>query len=152
MAARPPGSSTGEVLAAKRTEQLPRRASGRPGSVTARLRAVALGLATALLASLLGAIVDAPKAEAGVYFNDQEYTYKEYWADHASYTGTCADPKPNADFVEPEPCSKSLTMHIPDDVQSATAAVIYIDLWRNWDTRSARFTINNGPQHRPNVG
>ncbi|MEL6892522.1 MAG: hypothetical protein AAFP84_13045, partial [Actinomycetota bacterium] len=120
-------------------------------------RALALGTAVGLVASVLTLGVASPTpqvAEAGVYFNDTEFTYKEYWADHSSYTGGCfEDELPgNVFYIEPVDCTKEIELDIPDDVSGAIAAVVYVDLWRNRTSRTARFTINDGPQYRPPVG
>lgn len=114
-----------------------------------------------VLSMVLGAVtaisltVAAPEpAEAGVYFNDTEFTYKEYWADHDTYTGGCGDSATsgNTFYIEPDDCTKTIELAIPDDTSTAIAAVIYVDLWRNRPSRSARFTVNDGPQYRPPIG
>ncbi len=110
------------------------------------------------LATVVGAMfVAAPPevAEAGVYFNSTQYTYKEYWASHSTFTagcGTAAQPS-NSWYIEPDAtCSKTIQLAIPDNVGNAIAATIYVDLWKNRLTKSARFTINNSPQYIPNAG
>jgi len=112
-------------------------------------------LVLAVLSTSLIAVTTAVKpAGAGIFFNDVEYTYKEYWADHATFTGGCgtsAVPGPSW-YSEPIGCAKTITLDIPDNVQNAIAAVLYVDLWRNGTGRSARININNGPEIRPANG
>lgn len=110
-----------------------------------------------VMATILGVVsvsTDEPVAEAGVYFNDSQFTYKEYWASHDSYTAGCGADETSGGswYIEPAGCMKSIDLDIPDDISGAIAAVVYVDLWRNRVTNSARFTINNGPQYRPTVG
>jgi len=111
-------------------------------------------LVVVLLAGIMVSVTtDTKPASAGVFFNDVEWTYKEYWAAHTTYTGTCDAPVVGDSwFVEPNGCPKTIQLDIPDNVQGAIAAVIYVDLWRNRSTKSARFSINNGPQITPNIG
>ena len=111
-------------------------------------------LAAAMLAAAMFVAAGSNPAEAGVYFNDTQYTYKEYWASHSSFTSGCgADETPGGSwYSEPAGCVKSIDLAINDNISGAIAAVVYVDLWRNRQTNSARFTINNGPQFRPAVG
>lgn len=120
-----------------------------------RTRSAGFGLVLAVALLVGGVMVSTPApVQAGVYFNDTEYTYKEYWASHASYTAGCdSDATAGGSwYAEPAGCAKSIELDIPDNVSGAIAAVIYVDLWRNRANRSARFTINGGPQIVPNVG
>jgi regulation of enolase protein 1 (concanavalin A-like superfamily) len=122
-----------------------------------KIRRSGLGLFIALAVVVGGTMVAVPAAtpvQAGVFFNDTEFTYKEYWASHSTYTAGCGS---NATaggswYIEPGGCAKAIELEIPDDVSGAIAAVIYVDLWRNRTSKSARFTINNGPQIVPAVG
>lgn len=117
-------------------------------------------LVVALVAGVLAAAtitaVEPERADAGIYFNDTEFTYKEYWADHASFTGGCENGEDlesgNSFYIEPDSCLKTIELNIPDDTSEAIAAVVYVDLWRNRPNNSSRFTINDGPQYRPRVG
>ncbi len=111
-----------------------------------------LAVAT-LVAAMLVSISPNP-VEAGVFFNDTQYSYKEYWASHSTYTAGCgADASPGGSwYIEPAGCVKSIDLEIGDDISGAIAAVVYVDLWRNRVSNSSRFTINNGPQFRPTVG
>ena len=88
----------------------------------------------AVLVSGLVTVATSSRAEAGIFFNDVEYTYKEYWASHATFTGGCGEnekPAPSW-YIEPEQgCTKSIELEIGDDVSGAIAAVMYVDLWRN---------------------
>ena len=113
------------------------------------------GLVLAVLSlSLISVAVRSEPAGAGIYFNDVEYTYKEYWASHNSFTAGCGDHATSGGswYSEPMGCTKSITLTIPDNIQGAIAAVIYVDLWRNRPGGSARFSINDGPQIRPSRG
>ena len=113
------------------------------------------GLVLAVLSlSLITAAVKSEPAGAGIFFNDVEYTYKEYWASHATFTAGCGEHAVSGSswYVEPLNCAKSITLNIPDNVQGAIAAVLYVDLWRNGTARSARLNINNGPEIRPERG
>ncbi len=93
-----------------------------------------------------------PAAEAGVFNADTEVTYKEYWMPHKQFTGGCtADlvnerPNGNSWYAEPDTmakCPKTMLLSIPDNISGALKAELYVDLWRNYDTRSARLRINN---------
>ncbi|MEM9565487.1 MAG: hypothetical protein AAGA93_22885, partial [Actinomycetota bacterium] len=124
-----------------------------------RSKLKAVLLAFALLSSLVVVVgvdtaIDADPADAGIYFNDTEFTYKEYWADHSSFTAGCGEYETagNSFYVEPDGCLKEVFLDIPDDTSGAIAAVINVNLWRNRQSKSARFTINDGPQYRPNIG
>lgn len=115
-------------------------------------------LAAALLA--LVALIAPAAVQAGIYDSNSDVTYKEYWIDHKQFTGGCNDDgsptNPNGTFyIEPwraNRCPKTLSFNIPDDFSSALKVEIYIDLWRNYDGKFARFKINGGPEHAPNVG
>ncbi|MFK8023548.1 MAG: chitobiase/beta-hexosaminidase C-terminal domain-containing protein [Ilumatobacter sp.] len=116
--------------------------------------AAAIALLVGAVTALVPAAFDGDTAQAGVYFNDTEFTYKEYWADHSSFTGGCHDDEVpgNSFYIEPLDCVKEIDLQITDDVSDAIAAVVYVNLWRNRTTNSARFTINDGPQYRPPDG
>ncbi len=112
-------------------------------------------VASVLTTSFL--IADEQPASAGVFFNDEEFTYKEYWADHSTYTAGCDEngndqSAGDSFYIEPNSCVKEVELEIPDNVENALAAVLYLDLWRNKNARSARVSINNGPQINPNIG
>lgn len=102
-------------------------------------------------------------AEAGIYNADTDVTYKEYWAPHSQYTGgiedidTCSPSTPGGGsyYIEPWPrnCRKTLTINIPDNFANALKIEVYIDLWRNQLTQSAKFKINGRPTiYSPEVG
>lgn len=92
----------------------------------------------------------APKADAGFYDAGEEATFKEYWMPHKQFTGGCEVPgindKPNGSwFSEPDTmakCPKLMTLNIPDGISGALYAELFVNLWRNYDTRSARLRIN----------
>jgi hypothetical protein len=111
-------------------------------------------IAASLVAIGVEAAVAPQPADAGAYFNDTEFTYKEYWADHSTFTGGCgySEVAGNAFYAEPDSCLKEIDLEIPDNVDNAIAAVINVNLWRNRSSKSARFTINDGPQYRPAIG
>lgn len=114
-----------------------------------------LVLSTTVATVVVDAAIDPEPADAGIFFNDSEFTYKEYWADHSTYTAGCGvheNPAGGEFYIEPDGCLKEIELEIPDDIDNAIAAVIYVDLWRNRLSRSARFTINDGPQYRPGIG
>ena len=93
--------------------------------------------------------------EAGIYNADTEVTYKQYWIPHTEFTGGCGSknvPEGGAWYIEPSPCTKTLTFQIPDDFSLALKVEIYLDLWRNRTRQSARFSLNGGPTHAPDVG
>ncbi|MCB0060722.1 MAG: hypothetical protein KDE19_01350 [Caldilineaceae bacterium] len=112
---------------------------------------------------VLSALFAEPVA-AGIYDADTPTTYKEYWVDHAEYTGgqvleslpTCVDTKPRGGswYLEPsDGCEKTVEFTIADDFSQALRAEIYVDLWRNRRNRpSARFKINEGQTYAPPVG
>ena len=114
-----------------------------------------VALVIALIAGALAFGPSTPVVEAGVFFNDTPYTYKEYWASHSTYTAGCGTHSTAGDswYIEPEQgCTKEIDLQIPDDVSGAIAAVIYVDIWRNRANNTARFTVNDGPQFRPSLG
>ena len=105
-----------------------------------------------LLGLVVVALGRAPAANAGLYNADSEVTFKEYWMPHKQFTAGCAVPgindKPtgNSWYSEPDTlakCPKLMTLNIPDGFAGALKAELYVDLWRNYDTRSARLRINN---------
>jgi hypothetical protein len=81
-------------------------------------------------------------------------TYKEYWVSHSEFMGGCGSYEVSGGswYLEPWPCDKTLDFTIPDDFSKALKVEIYLDLWRNHASKVARFRINNGPTHTPNVG
>lgn len=106
----------------------------------------------------LGAI-QPQTVEAGVYDENSETTYKEYWIDHKEFTGGCNDDgtpsSPNGSwYAEPYPkCPKTMNFTLPDDPASAVKAKIYIDLWRNRNNPGVSFTLNGAATvYHPNVG
>lgn len=118
-----------------------------------------VGFALSLLVALL---VTLPVA-AGIYEADTPTTYKEYWVSHNVFTGgnveaslpTCVDTRPQGRtwYVEPwGQCRKNLAFTIPDDFSQALKVEVYLDLWRNRNSQSARFQINGGATYQPPVG
>ncbi|MBP6016428.1 MAG: DUF1349 domain-containing protein [Candidatus Promineofilum sp.] len=74
--------------------------------------------------------------------------------DHKQFTGGCIEPgvnsEPNGNVWYSEPdtlvkCPKTMTLTIPDGIAGALRAEIFVDLWRNYDTHSARLRLNNNP-------
>jgi len=120
------------------------------------MRSVTKLLFCCLLASLFAMIPLRPSAvEAGIYNADEEVTYKEYWISHSEFTGGCGShevPEGGSWYLEPWPCTKTLEFEIPDDFSQALKVEIYLDLWRNHVGQSARFALNGGPTHAPDVG
>ena len=111
-------------------------------------------LVVLILFGLVMALGRAPQVNAGVYNADGEVTYKEYWMSHTQFTGGCIEPgvnsEPNGNVWYSEPdtlakCPKTMTLNIPDGIAGALKAEIFVDLWRNYDTRSARLRLNNNP-------
>ena len=118
-------------------------------------------LVSFLLVGLLIGLGRSPKAEAGLYPANEEVTYKEYWMNHDEFTGGCDDEgqpeNPGGSwYVEPgklNDCPKAMHINIPDNFASALKVELYLDLWRNYDTPSARFRINNNPTvYAPDAG
>jgi len=114
-----------------------------------------------LLMIVLIGLAHAPRAAAGVYNADSEVTYKEYWMSHSQFTGNCTaeglPENPNGTFyAEPgklNECPKAMQITLPDNFSNAIKAELFIDLWRNYDSHSARFRINGSPTvYTPNVG
>lgn len=115
-----------------------------------------------LLLGLVMALGRTPEAKAGLYNADGEVTYKEYWMSHKEFTAGCEVPgindKPLGSwYSEPDTmakCPKTMMLNIPDDFSQALKVELYVDLWRNYDTRSARLRINNHPSkvYTPPVG
>lgn len=111
------------------------------------------GIALLLLIGLLISLGRAPEARAGVFNADEEVTYKEYWMPHSQFTAGCTDTgapgSPNGSwYAEPgkiNECPKVMLLNIPDGIAGALKAELYVDLWRNYDTPSARLRINNNP-------
>lgn len=116
-------------------------------------------VAAALVALIL--LIGPATVQAGIYNSNSDVTYKEYWIDHKQFTGGCNDDgsptNPNGTFyIEPwrlNKCPKVLSFTIPDDFSAATKVEVYLDLWRNYDIKAARFKLNDGPtEYAPNVG
>jgi uncharacterized repeat protein (TIGR02543 family) len=109
-----------------------------------------------LLALLFVSVLLRPSpVEAGIYDTVAEVTYKEYWVSHSQFTGGCGSlevPEGGSWYLEPWPCTKTLAFEIPDDFSQASKVEIYLDLWRNHTGQSARFSLNEGPPHAPDVG
>ncbi len=117
-----------------------------------------------VLVVLIGVLVGlgrAPEAKAGIFAADSEVTYKEYWMNHTQFTGGCTDAGlPEAPggswYAEPGPlnkCPKLMQINIPDNFSNALRAEVYLDLWRNYDSHSARFRIGNSPTvYTPDTG
>src|SRR5690606_2959038 len=112
------------------------------------------GFLLLVLLGLVAALGRAPQANAGIYYADDEVTYKEYWFDHKEFTAGCEIPgindKPNGNswYTEPDTmakCPKLMKLTIPDSFAGALRAELYVDLWRNYDTKSARLRINGNP-------
>ncbi len=117
-------------------------------------------VALLLLMTLLIGLAHTPRAEAGMFDADTEVTYKEYWMPHTQFTGGCVDGLPQNPggtwYVEPgrqNECPKAMKITLPDNPTNALKAEIYLDLWRNHDTHSARFRVNSNPTvYAPPVG
>jgi hypothetical protein len=113
-------------------------------------------LAVALVAAMIVPIIPAT-AGAAIVTADSEVTYKEYWAPHPNnFVGGCEEHGlyvgTGTWFIEPGPCTRTITLNIPDNFSTSLRAELYLDLWRNHDSPSARFRINGGPEKNPNVG
>lgn len=98
-------------------------------------------------------------AQAGVYDENTETTYKEYWIDHKEFTGGCNDDgtpsSPNGSwYAEPYPkCPKTMNFTLPDGLDNVVKAEIYLDLWRNRNNPGVRFTLNGAStEYHPNAG
>lgn len=118
-------------------------------------RGTAAVVALLLVATVIP-VMSAP-AEAAIVVADSTVTYKEYWAPHPSnFLGGCEEHglyvATGTWFIEPGPCTRTITVNVPDNFSGALRAEVYLDLWRNHDAPSARFTINGGPVKNPNVG
>ena len=114
-----------------------------------------------LLMIVLIGLAHAPRAAAGVFNADSEVTYKEYWMPHSQFTGGCnaeglPDNPNGATYAEPgklNECPKAMQIALPDNFSNAVKAELFVDLWRNYDSHSARFRINEYPTvYTPNVG
>ena len=109
-------------------------------------------VALLLLLSLLIGLAHTPRVEAGMFNADSEVTYKEYWMPHSQFTAHCVGGLPEIPggtwYVEPgrlDQCPKPMQINLPDNFASAIKAEIYMDLWRNHDSHSARFRVNGNP-------
>ena len=112
------------------------------------------GFVLLVLLGMLLALGRAPEANAGLYNADEEVTYKEYWMSHKEFTAGCTipgindNPSGNVWYTEPDTlakCPKLMNLNIPDGISGALKAELYVDLWRNYDTKSARLRINGNP-------
>ncbi len=121
-------------------------------------KVITFGSMLILLLLGVGLLGPATPADAAVFGDSNEVTYKEYWIDHKEFTAGCdEDLDANGSwYSEPGPldeCPKLMEFTIPDGIASAIKAEIYIDLWRNRDNPSARFELNNsGNVYAPPVG
>ncbi len=120
-------------------------------------------LALFALALLIGVNLTVPqRAEAGIFSSGGEVTYKEYWVDHSQFTAGCNPDGSTMDpdgswYLEPGPlnkCPKTVSFTLPDNFDNAIKIEMFLDLWRNYDSQSARFIINNntGKTYAPPVG
>jgi Immunoglobulin domain/Calx-beta domain len=124
-----------------------------------RLRRV-VAIAGAFAASIGSLFVATPISEAGIYPSSTDITYKEYWADHTTWTGGCPEhglfkPGGNGWYLEPGPCAKEISFSIPDSLANATKVELYLDLWRAGRTGKTpfmRYKLNNGPTRAATVG
>ena len=115
-----------------------------------RLTNVILGLSMPIVV-LIGLILFIPnQAEAGIYAENNETTYQENWIPHSEFSGHCNE-SGNKWFIEPWDCEKEMDFTLPN-VNNIDKIEIYIDLWRNHDSQSTRFNINDGATIKPNVG
>lgn len=115
-----------------------------------------------VLGALGSLLLKGPKTvEAGIFGANNEVTYKEYWVNHNQFTGGCnSDGSPTSPYgsfyMEPQQlnkCPKIVTFTLPDDFSNAAKIELYLDLWRNYDSQSATFKINNGSTiYHPPVG
>ncbi len=80
---------------------------------------------------------------------------------HSQFTGHCTPEglpeNPNgAVYAEPgklNECPKVMQITLPDSFSNAIKAELFVDLWRNYDSLSARFRINEfSTVYTPNVG
>ena len=117
-------------------------------------------VALLFLLSMLIGLAHTPRVAAGMFDADSEVTYKEYWMPHTQFTGGCVDGLPENPggtwYVEPgrlNDCPKAMQINLPDNFASAIKAEIYLDLWRNYNTPSARFRVNGNPTvYAPDAG
>ncbi|MEM7330566.1 MAG: hypothetical protein AAF490_00650 [Chloroflexota bacterium] len=89
-------------------------------------------------------------AEAGIYSENSETIYQENWIPHSEFRGHCDEPGGKW-FIEPWDCEMEMDFDLPN-VNTINKIEIYVDLWRNHDDQSARFSINDGATIKPNVG
>ncbi|MEZ4515548.1 MAG: hypothetical protein R3C44_01485 [Chloroflexota bacterium] len=111
---------------------------------------------------IFGVLLLGPQhAEAGIFNESDEVTYKEYWVSHKEFTAGCNQDGTPQDpdgswYVEPGPldkCPKTLLFTLPDNFNSALKVEIFLDIWRGYDTEVARFRLNNQPTvYEPGVG
>jgi hypothetical protein len=112
-----------------------------------------------LVAAALVPALDAVRPAAAAVFPDSaDVTYKEYWIPHSQFTGGCPElgtvRAAPAQYVEPGPCVKTLSLTLPDDFSGALKTELYIDFWREARDGSpiARFSINGGIERSATVG
>lgn len=100
-------------------------------------------------------------ALAGIYDENTETTYKEYWIDHKQFTGGCNDDgTPSAPlgsfYSEPhhlDDCPKTMDFTLPDSIAGAVKAEIFLDLWRNREEQGVFFRLNGASTvYHPDVG
>ncbi len=101
------------------------------------------------------------KVDAGIYDRETaDTTYAEYWIGHSgNYSGLCDNTGLNNTFVQTfiEPkkgsggCVKTLDFNMPS-LTAQNEVEIYVDLWRNRDTPSAAFQINDSSVYQTDVG
>lgn len=118
-----------------------------------RLTKLGIGLSIPIFI-LMALFALAPnQAEAGIYAENSETTYQENWIPHTEFTGGCSPETigTNKWYIEPGDCDKTLEFTLPN-VNNINKIEIYIDLWRNRNDLSARFSINGGTTIKPNVG
>ena len=124
-----------------------------------KLRNAVLMLVLGILGSLL--LTGPTAVEAGIFEASNEVTYKEYWVHHSQFTGGCNDDgtptSPYGTFYLephlPNKCPKTVTFTLPDDFTNAAKIELYLDLWRNYDIKSANFKFNNNATvYHPPVG
>ncbi len=113
-------------------------------------------LCASFIIGLGGVMLLIPRpAIAGIYDVNNETVYTEYWVDHDEFDGGCLADHQKW-YIEPwhpsQECIKTLDFTMPN-LATVTQVEIYLDLWRNHASQSARFSINGNPTiYAPNVG
>ncbi len=98
------------------------------------------------------------KVLAGIYDDEGEVTYKEYWVPHENWPSYVLDdaecnPLYREWFIEAtRRCEAQTTFDLPDDVSSALRAEIYLDLWRAYVEQASKFKLNNSQLYKADVG